>query len=814
MERSARVVVVGGGCVGVGVLYGLAKRGWSDCLLLERRTLGSASTRMAGGFIPTYVRHHVLSPLINKTTEIYAGLEAETGLSAGMHHNGQMRIARSRERLDEYWSYMNAAQAIGANARLLTPQETRELWPLMRDTNGVFGALYHPDDAYVGPTDVTMAMAKGARDCGARIAQNTQVLGFERKPGGEWKVSTTQGDVLCEHVVLATGNYARQTGAMLGLNVPAQPIVVQYWFTDAIPEIVERKRLGLSEMPIVRDEAYLGYTREEGDGLMFGAYERPEALELFGVDGIPGTYDGDLLPANLDGHAEALEIACDLVPALGRAGLKSNIRGPMQMTEDGLPLVGPARGLDGIWLAEGVPGGILWGGAIGHSLSEWIVEGEASVDMTALDSRRFGDHATRSWTRLKAVETWGSHSDCIIPGTEMPAGRPAKTAPSYDRLDGLGAMWGVRNGWETPNWYAPAGVPRDDSMTYRHSASGPHIAAEVAAVRSGVGLSELTCLAKFEVDGPDAAAILDAMLATRLPAQGRWEEALLLFEAGGVKMHFAVARLAKDRFYLVAPAQAEAVLEDELRRLMPPGATARLRNVSMERGVFLLSGPAARDLLGTICGQAVSPAAMPWGSAHSLEVGPAPDVRVLRNSPTGELSFELHHPMAYQRALLDLLLDVGKPFGLRLVGTRALGSLRLDTATPLWPADAAADISAVEGGFLDLVDFEKPAFPGRAAVLAERGRKPRRRLVPVVLDADGFCPMGEEGLYADDKLAGRMTSAGWSFHFGRPIGLAIVDDACAGAGTRLRVPVLDGWLDAVVAGESPYDPARQRARAG
>lgn len=302
---------------------------------------------------------------------------------------------------------------------------------LIEDRN-IHGALYHPNDGHIAPADVTMAMAKGARALGAMIHQGTEVRGFERLPSGEWKVLTNQGTIICEHVVLATGNYARQTGAMLGLEVPAIPLVVQYWITDPVPEIIERKRKGLPEMPIVRDEGCTGYMREEGDSLLFGAYEKPEDLELFAVDGVPEGFDGELMPANFDGHAANWELAMQLAPVLGRVGIKRNIRGPMQMTADELPLCGPAPGLRNVWMAEGVPGGILWGGALGHYLSEQIVEGGASLDMSELDPRRFGDYATKEWTKLKVLETWGTHADTHFPDQNLPAGRPGKTAPSFD----------------------------------------------------------------------------------------------------------------------------------------------------------------------------------------------------------------------------------------------------------------------------------------------------------------------------------------------------------------------------------------------
>ncbi|TIX61754.1 MAG: FAD-dependent oxidoreductase, partial [Mesorhizobium sp.] len=445
MVSSFRAVVVGGGCVGTGILYGLAKRGWTDVALLERTQLTAGSTWHAAGLIPSYARSRNVGRMIARSIEIYEGLEAETGQSVGWHKCGQLRIANTRDRLDEYKSYMDVAEVQGLRARIVSPAEAREIWPLL-DNKDMLGALYHPDDGHIAPADVTQAMAKGARDLGAKVHLDTEVVGFERMPGGEWKVNTSRGDILCEHVILATGNYARQTGAMLGLDIPAIPIVHQYWITEAVPEIVERKRLGLPEMPILRDEGYEGYLREEGDGLLFGPYERTEQLKLFAENGVPEWFGADLLDEDFDAVSWNWERASELVPALGRAGIKRNVRGPFQMTADELPLMGQAWGLENVWLAEGVPGGILWGGAIGYYLSERIVEGGNSIDTAELDPRRFGHYANKNWTRAKVREAWGTHAVQHYPGQDMPAARPQKTAPSYDRLSQLGAVWDVLNG--------------------------------------------------------------------------------------------------------------------------------------------------------------------------------------------------------------------------------------------------------------------------------------------------------------------------------------------------------------------------------
>jgi dimethylglycine dehydrogenase len=813
VRTQARVVVVGGGCVGASVLYGLAKRGWGDCVLLERSRVAGASTRLAGGFIPTYVRGDAPSRMINATIGIYRGLEADTGQAVGWHPCGQLRIARDPLRMQEYQSYMNIAEAIGANAALLSPREAVGLWPLLDGTQGILGALYHPDDGYVAPTDVTMALLRGARDRGAAVHENTAVTGITRAPSGEWRVATTQGSITCEHVVLATGCYARQTGAMLGLDIPAVPVVVQYWFTDALPEIQERKRLGLPEMPITRDDHFLGYMREEGDGLMFGTYERPEHLQLFGLDGVPDTYDGDPLPADFDAHAWGFQRAAELMPAFARAGIRANIRGPMQMTPDGMPLVGPAWGLRNVWLAEGVPGGILWGGGIGHFLSEWIVEGGTSLDMNDVDARRFGPHATKEWTRLKAVALWGAHSDILPPGHELPAARPAKTTPAYDRLTALGAVWGTANGWEVANWHAPPDVDRAERQSYRRSDVDAWVADEALAVRRGVGLIDASAAARFEVSGPAAVAYLDRVLATRLPSVGMAAAGYQLFDTGGVRAAYTVARLGETLFQLVAAPRAERLAFDELWRRLPPGDGVTLRNATMERGCFVITGPRARAVLADVMELDLSNEACPPGCVRVASVGLADDVRVIRVGSTGELSWELHHPIAYQRHLLDRLLAAGAAHGLRLIGQLALDGLRLEKSYPAVGPDLNIGISAVEAGIADGFDLAKGDFIGRDAILDQREQAPRRRLATISIATGDASVLGQEGVYHEGGLVGRITSGGFSATFGHDIALALLPPALARPGTELTVPVLDSVRPARVVAPSPYDPEHLRERA-
>lgn len=743
MNSHVRVMVVGGGCVGAGVLYGLARAGLTDAVLIERNTLASGSSKLAGGFIPTYVRAESSSRIINRSIEIYRGLEAETGQSVGWHGCGQMRIARQKGRWDEYLSYMDSAAAIGAEARLIGPEEVLALCPLYEAPGDMIGALLHPGDGYVSPTDVTMALARGARRLGARIEEHTGMTAFRRGRDGYWRVETSKGAITCEHLVLATGNFARQVAAGAGLDLPAMPVVVQYWFTTASPVVAGRRAAGRPEMPITRDEHFLGYLREEGEGLMFGTYERPENLQLFGVDGVSDSFDGGPLPADFDANAWGFERAAEVIPSFGELGIRSNIRGPMQMTADGLPMIGPAWGLDNLWLAEGVPGGILWGGGAGEALATWIAEGEPGRDMNELDPRRFGSHATKDWIRLKAVEIWGAHSDLLLPGQDFPAARPQATAPIHPELSAEGAVWTAVNGWEMALGYAGAGrSPPDPDTAYRPTAPDPGLLAELEALERGAGLADLTGTAEFVLAGEGAQRALSALLATPLPAAGGWAPGLALSKAGGVLAQVTVLRPGPDEFRLVAPARMARQAGDILRRRLPG---LHLRELTHGLCRFHLAGPAAQAVLAG-AGAGELP---PVGAFRRISLGLVPDLRLSRQ---GADVVELVAPIAAQRSLHALLRGAGSGQGLRLVGLRALDAQRVAAGAPAWGPDLHAHTPVTEGA-------------------------PRRLALLQVAPGAG-APFGLETVRQAGRPVGRTTSGAW--YAAAPVALAWLD---SGAGT-------------------------------
>lgn len=808
MQSHARAVVIGGGCVGAGILLGLARRGWSDVVMLERTRLTAGSTWHAAGLIPSYARSRPIGLMIQKSIEIYEGLEAISGMAIGWHKCGQLRIAKSQGRVDEFQSYLDTHQTQGIRAEWLDKARVHELWPLLRADEEMLGALYHPDDGHIAPADVTMAMAKAARDLGAKIHQDTEVLSVARTLSGEWEITTTKGVITAEHVISATGNYARQTGAMFGLDLPCIPILHQYWITEAVPAIRARKAAGLPEMPILRDEAYEGYIREEGDGLMFGPYERPEKLHLFAENGVPAWFGADLVEEDFDAVAWNWELAMKTVPALGEVGIKANVRGPFQMTPDELPLMGKAWGCPNLWLAEGVPGGILWGASIGHYLSEQIVEGGNAIDTSALDPRRFGEYANKNWLKPKIIESWGTHGMQHYPGEEREAARPAKTAPSYDVLDRKGAVWGVLNGWEHPNWFAPPGVPQVNQSGWRWTEKGVYVGQEVRAVREAAGLVEMTFMAKYEVSGPGAAAWLDGILANRLPKVGRANLSHLLTPRGTVVAEFTVSRLGEDHFYLIGTPSAERLYFDELSRLLPATGVS-LRNVSAERAGMTVVGPKAREILQGLTETSLANQDFPWFGVQIVNLGFASDVRMLRINYSGELGWEIYCPIEYQRGLIAQIFAAGEPLGLKPVGTMALESLRLEKSYRAMYRDMNGELTAWESSLDRFIALDKGDFIGRAALAASR---PGQRSVTVKILTDGASLIGGESLCRDGKPVGRILSGSYSYTCGHDLGIALLPVGTK-PGEIFELTLLGKAHQAIVIEESPYDPSSAKARA-
>ena len=815
MKTHARVVIIGGGIVGVSIAYHLTKLGWSDVVLVERADLTHGSTWHAAGLLPLFNMSYSVGKIHKYSVDLYQNLEEETGQAVSFHKTGNLRLATNKERMDEYLKYCGTANTIGVPYEMISPKEVKDLWPLC-EIDGLVGALLHPDDGHVAPADVTQALAIGARNGGAEINRQTEVVGIEAQADGEWLVKTNQGDITCEHVVTATGSWARQVGAMVGLDIPTIPVEHQFLVTEAIPELEERAAQGLPEMPVLRESDASYYMREERQGLILGPYEK--GAPSWAVDGVPSNFGQELLPPDIDRLEPHIEAAIARVPMFGRAGIKDCVNGPIPYTPDGSPLIGPAFGLKNFWLAEGFSFGITAAGGAGKYLSEWIVEGEASIDMLDVDCRRYGDFANKQFTKVKNEECYEHVFVIHYPDEERPAARPAKTSPCHDRLAAAGAVWGQRYGWERPNWFAPDGVDGKDVWSFRRTNYFEHVGNECRAVRQRAGLIDISGFSKFQVSGPAAAAFLDGLVANRLPdRQGAIRLAHALNRKGGVRSEFTIMCDGPDSFYLVSSGAAERYDHDFLLRRAPDDGSVVVENVTTRHGVLVVAGPRARDILQMTTDSDLSNGAFPWLTGQDIHVGLAP-VRAMRINFVGDLGWELHHPIEYQLHIFDALVRAGAEFDMGFCGMRAMDSLRMEKSYRMWGQDLTREYTILEAGLGRFVDFDKGDFVGRDALVSQRDAGVPQAFVTLDVDVDGpgvggneglADPIGNEPLYVGDTIVGRATAGAYGHHLGKSIALAYVQPDVAAPGTVIDIEILGQRRIATVIADSPYDPSNK-----
>ena len=810
MKTHARVVVIGGGVVGAGTLYHLARKGWSDVVLVERRELTSGSTWHAAGLLPLFNMSYSVGQIHKSSVELYRTLEAETGQDVGLRLVGNIRLAMHRDRMDEYHQYAGVARTIGVDVEFLTPAEVGEIWPLC-NIDGLVGAIRHPGDGYVQPADLTQALATGARRRGAALYRNTTVTAITRTSGGEWRVHTDQGDIVCEHVVSATGSFARRTGAMVGLEVPVIPVQHQYIVTEPHPAIQARHAAGLPEMGVLRESDGSWYLREERGGLILGPYE--VGAPACYVDGPAEDCEYELFQEDLERLEPHIEAAINRVPAFGEVGVKQVFNGAICYTPDGSPIIGPAWGIDNFWLNEGHSFGITAAGGAGFQLAEWIVEGEPAIDMMGVDPRRFGDYATRAYLVKKNEEAYANVFTIHYPDEERPAARPLRTAPCHDRLKALGAVFGQKFGWERANWFAPEGVEPVDDWSFRRSRWFEHVGRECRNVAANVGLLDMTAFAKCRVSGPGAESFLDRLVANRVPARsGPVRLVHALNTRGGVLSEFTLWREGEESFYLVSAGAFQRLDHDWIRRHAPRDGSVRFENLTNQRGVLVVAGPKARALLARVTDADLSNTAFPWLNGRWIDVGLAPCL-ALRVNYVGELGWELHHPIEYQNHVFDALMEAGRDLGLAPFGIRAMDSMRIEKSYRMVGTELSIEYAALESGLGRFVHLNKGDFIGRDALHRWMERGFSNRLVTLeVHDATDADPLGNNPVFAGGELVGRATGGNYGFRVGKSLALAMVRPDLAAPGTALEIDVLGAMHGATVIGESPYDPGNERLR--
>lgn len=802
MKQHYRAVVIGGGVVGASVLYHLTKLGWSDVALIERKELTAGSTWHAAASFHSINADPNIASLQGYTIGLYREIERESGQNIGLHMTGGVNVAGTPER----WKWLKAMWAIfktmGLSAELVTPEEIKKMCPIM-DVSGIYGGLYDPNEGHLDAYGTTHAYAKAARNKGADVITQCRVLELHPRRDGGWDVVTEQGTVQAEHVVNAGGLWAARVGAMAGIKLPVVPMQHHYLLTEEIPEVAALD----FELPLAVDLEGYTYLRQEHKGLLLGVYELK--AKHWNVDGAPWDYGTELIPEEIDRIASELEIGFRRYPCLNNAGIRRWINGAFTFTPDGNPLVGPVPGLRNYWVACGVMAGFSQGGGVGLSLAEWMIEGEPSRNIYGMDVARYGPFSVnREYVLSKTREFYQRRFVLTYPNEQLPAGRPVKMTPTYDVMRAAGAQYGPSFGLEVPLYFADR-PDFQERPTLERSNAFPFVDAEVKAAREGVALLETAAFSRYEVSGPGAAAWLDRLLACRLPSVGRMRLAPMLSPSGRLMGDLTVLRLAEDRFWLMGSYYLQTWHMRWFRDHLPDDGVA-LRNICDEVTGFALAGPRSRDVLARLTEEDVSNHAFPFLACRQMDIGLVTAL-VARVSVTGELGYEFNVPVAYHRALYDILLQAGAEFGIRQIGYRALNSLRLEKSFGVWSYEYTWEYTPKMSGLDRFIAFHKGDFIGRDAALKAAGQR-QRALVTLGVDAPNADATGFEPVWLGDKQVGFVTSGGYGHSIGRSLAMAYVEPEIAADRPKLEVHIVGERCPAEILPEPPVDPAGKRMR--
>jgi sarcosine dehydrogenase len=770
LPSQAAIVVIGGGIIGCSTAYHLARDHKADVILLEQGRLTSGSTWHAAGLVGQLRSSASITRVLKYSVELYKGLEAETGLATGWKMTGCLRLATNRDRWTEFRRLATTAKSFGMEMQLISPSEVKKMWPLM-DLSDLVGASWLPTDGQASPSDITQSLAKGARMHGAKIFEGVRVTGFEMKDGRIVKVKTNQGDVACEKVVNCAGQWARQVGAMAGINVPLQPVKHQYIITEKIDGLA-------ADAPTIRDPDRRTYFKEEVGGLVMGGYE-PNPQPWTTGD-VPDEWEFRLFDDDYDHFEQHMTQAIARVPALETAGVKQMINGPESFTPDGNFILGSAPECKNMFVGAGFNAfGIASGGGAGWVLAQWVADGEAPLDLWVVDIRRFsGLHRDRQWVADRTLEAYGKHYTISFTHEEYESGRPSIVSPLYERLKQHRAVFGSKLGWERPNWFAPKGMEPEDVYSMGRQNWFEAVGDEHRHVREKVGIFDQSSFAKYELSGRDALRAIDWICANDVakPA-GRLTYTQLLNSRGGIEADLTVARLTEEKFYIVTGTGFRthdfARIEDHIG----VGLEAKVVDVTEAFGTLSLMGPRARDVLSAVTDADVSNAAFPFGHVREIAIAEH-TVRALRITYVGELGWELHAPIAATGEVFDALMKAGAPHGVRPVGYRALESLRLEKGYRAWGSDITPNDTPFEAGLGWAVKLWKNTdFLGRRALEKVAGEALKKRFVGFTVDDPDVVLLGRETILRNGEPVGYLTSGGYGYTIGKNIGYGYVRNA-------------------------------------
>lgn len=813
LPSTARVVIIGGGVIGTSTLYHLAKAGWTDSVLLEKNELTAGSTWHAAGNVPTFSASWAVMNMQRYSTELYRRLGEEVNYPMNYHVTGSVRLAHSAERMQEFERARSMGEYQGLSMEMCSNADLKERYPFL-ETHDLVGGLYDPDDGDIDPAQLTQALAKGARDMGAKIVRFCPVTGIRRE-NDEWVVETEQGEIRCEKVVNAAGYYAQRVAKMFkpfgGRELPMMVMSHQYLLTDEIPEIKEWCDSSGQKLPLLRDVDSSYYLRQEKFGLNLGPYERNcKGHWMSSDDPMPDDFSFQLYPDDLERIEWHMEDAMARVPLLGQTGINKVINGPIPYTPDGNPLIGPMPGVPNAYEACVFTFGIAQGGGAGKVMAEWITEGQTEWDMWACDPRRFTDYCDQDYCNQKGMEVYGHEYAMHFPYHEWPAARDKKISPVHTKVKQLGGQMGAYNGWERANWFAKPGDDTSEEATQTWSRNGPwaaRIKEECLAVRDGVGVLDLPGFSRFNISGEGTAEWLRGLITGGLPKVGRMNLAYFSDARGRILTEMSVMRHGDDQFTLITAAAAQWHDFEVLRDALPADGSISLSDHTTEYSTLIVTGPKSRELFTALSDADLS---LGWLSHQGATVAGMP-AALARVSFAGELGWEVHAAIEHMPAIYDAVLAAGAvPFGMY-----ALNSLRLEKGYRAWKGDLSTDYSLLEGGLDRFIKFDKPQnFPGKEALTAEKATGPKKRFVTLVVEAGDCDAPYMSTIWSGGKVVGETTSGGWGYRTDQSIALGMLSVELATPGTKVEIDIFGKRCSATVQADEPlWDSANERLRA-
>ncbi|SMF24347.1 dimethylglycine dehydrogenase [Tistlia consotensis] len=812
LPGSARVVIIGGGAVGVSSLYHLARAGWSDAVLLEKNELTAGSTWHAAGNVPTFSTSWSVMNMQRYSASLYRGLGAAVDYPMNYHVTGSIRLAHSDERMQEFRRVQGMGRYQGMDIEILGPDEIRSRYPFI-ETHDLKGALYDPADGDIDPAQLTQALAKGARDLGATILRFCPATGV-RRDRGEWVVETAKGEIRCEVVVNAAGYYAREVGRWFGREVPMMVMSHQYLLTDEIPELAAWSREVGHKLPLLRDVDSSYYLRQEKTGLNLGPYERNcRAHWATPDDPMPADFSFQLFDDDLERLEWYIEDAIARVPILGSVGVQRVINGPIPYAPDGNPLIGPMPGVPNAFEACVFTFGIAQSGGAGKVLAEWVTEGSTEWDMWSCDPRRFTGWCAPDYCVAKGLEVYGHEYAMHFPHHAWPAGRNRRLSPVHERIAALGGQFGAYNGWERANWFAAAGDDTSEAATRTWRRDGPwqaRVREECLAVRDAAGILDLPGFSRYRLAGPGVVQWLEGLITGRVPKPGRLGLAYFADARGRVVTEMSVACLGEEELLLITAAAAEWHDREWLAARLPADGSIVLEDQTEAWACQILSGPAARAILAAVSDGDL---ARPWLSVQEATLAGRP-VRLFRVSFAGELGWEVHSRVEDTPTVFDAIWRAGEGRGLRPFGMFALNALRLEKGYRAWKGDLSTDYSVLQSGLERFVAWDKPAFAGRAALMKEKQEGVARRFVTLLVEAGDCDAPYMSTLWHGDQVVGETTSGGWGHRIDRSIALGMLRADLAAPGQEIEVEIYGERFPATVQPDRPlWDPENARIRA-